>query len=315
MVKDESGSEGTTVPLRMIKLVKQAHQEAKEREAKEKSKRMTLYKGTLEDEDLGDEEPHVEPARISLTLKITDEATFGLESLIDPGASHNFISFEAWQTLSKGSMVPTNATVTTINGTRTRPIGYVTMDVIIAKHVLQVRFYVMPVGTMEEHVILGRTWCYLTNCQIDWHKKQAKMVYKGNATQVPLLQEDTSTQPSMPTNGASTNNNDKGKQVLIPNTTLSKPPQSPHSTPTTSTTQPPRTQPLQESMPCSHPTTTSLMTRWIPKGLLQAQGYFQGEKDVWLPRQPRHQKPTSPSQSKPQQRKAKRAQCQRRTHQ
>ena len=30
-----------------------ARQEAKERELKEKSKRMTLYKGTLEDEDLG----------------------------------------------------------------------------------------------------------------------------------------------------------------------------------------------------------------------------------------------------------------------
>ena len=144
---------------------------------------MTLYKGTLENEDLGDDEPQVEPARIPLTLKVTDEATFGLESLIDPGASHNFISFEAWQTLPKGSMVPTNATVMAINGTRTRPIGYVTLDVMIAKHVLQVRFYVMPAGTMEEHVILGRTWCYLTNCQIDWHKQQARMVYKGNAKQ------------------------------------------------------------------------------------------------------------------------------------
>ena len=81
--------------------LQRARQEAKEREAKEKSKRMTLYKGTLEDEDLGDEEPQVEPARIPLTLKITDEATFGLESLIDPGASHNFISFEAWQTLPR----------------------------------------------------------------------------------------------------------------------------------------------------------------------------------------------------------------------
>ena len=54
-----------------------------------------MYKGTLEDEDLGDDEPQVEPARIPLTLKITKETTFGLESLIDPGASHNFISFEA----------------------------------------------------------------------------------------------------------------------------------------------------------------------------------------------------------------------------
>ena len=73
---------------------------------------MTLYKGTLEDEDLGDDELQVELVRIPLTLKIMDEATFGLESLID-----NFISFEAWQMLPKGSMVPTNVTVTAINGT------------------------------------------------------------------------------------------------------------------------------------------------------------------------------------------------------
>lgn len=85
MVQDESVPEGTIVS-----------QEAKEREVREKSKRMTLYKGTLEDEDLGDDEPQIEPARIPLTLKITKETTYGLESLIDPGASHNFISFEAW---------------------------------------------------------------------------------------------------------------------------------------------------------------------------------------------------------------------------
>ena len=34
-----------------------ARQEAKDREAKVKSKRMTLYKGTLEDRDLGEDEP------------------------------------------------------------------------------------------------------------------------------------------------------------------------------------------------------------------------------------------------------------------
>ena len=37
---------------------------------------MTLYKGTLEDENLEDDEPQVEPARIPLTLRITDETTF-----------------------------------------------------------------------------------------------------------------------------------------------------------------------------------------------------------------------------------------------
>ena len=51
MAKDESGSEGTIVPLRMIKLVEQAYQEVQEREMKDKSKRMTLYKGTMEDQE------------------------------------------------------------------------------------------------------------------------------------------------------------------------------------------------------------------------------------------------------------------------
>ena len=69
MVKDESGSEGTIVPLRMIKLVEQAHQEVQETVIKEKSNRMTLYKGTLEGQDLGDDEPHIEPARIPLNTQ------------------------------------------------------------------------------------------------------------------------------------------------------------------------------------------------------------------------------------------------------
>ena len=136
---------------------------------------------------------------------------FGLESLIDPGASHNFVSFKAWQTLPKGSMVPTNAMVRAISGTQMKPIRHVTLDVIIAKHVLQIRFYVLPAGTIEEHVILGHTWCYLTNCQIDWHNQQAKMVYKGHTTQVLLLQEGTSMQSPMPKSGDSNMEKGTGK--------------------------------------------------------------------------------------------------------
>ena len=141
------------------------------------------------------------------------------------------------------------------------------------------------------------------------------MVYKGNAAQLPLLQQDTTTQASMPTSDASTNDKGKGKQVLIPNTSPLKPSSSPQPTPTTSTTQPPRAQPRQKSTPCPQHMITSMSTRWIPKELLQAQGYFEGEKDVWLPRQPHHQKPTSPSKSKPRRRNIKRTQRKRRTHQ
>ena len=58
-----------------------------------------------------------------------------------------------------------------------------------------------------------------------------------------------------------------------------------------------------------------MATRWIPKELLQVQGYFEREKNVWLPRKPRLQKPASPSQPKPRQRRTIRAQNRRRTHQ
>ena len=63
-----------------------------------------------------------------------------------------------------------------------------TLDIVIAKNVLQVCSYVLPTGSMKEHVVLKHMWCYLTNYQIDWHKKQAKMVYKGHATQESFLQ-------------------------------------------------------------------------------------------------------------------------------
>ena len=59
-------------------------------------------------------------------MKIIEKTTFELESFIDPGASHNFISFEAWKTLPKGSMVPTKVIFRAINGTQTKTMGYVT---------------------------------------------------------------------------------------------------------------------------------------------------------------------------------------------
>ena len=84
-----------------------------------------------------------------MNLKIAKDLSFGMEALIEPGANHNFISFEAWQNLPQGSMVPTNAIVRAINGTQSKLIGHVNLGVVIAKNVLQVRFYVMPIGSME----------------------------------------------------------------------------------------------------------------------------------------------------------------------
>ena len=134
------------------------------------------------------------------------------------------------------------------------------------------------------------------------------------AIQVPLLQEGRSMQHPTPKTD-STVDKGKGKQVLTQNTSPTESSSSPQSTPTTSKTHSPHTQPRQGTMPCSHNMKTSSVTRWIPKRLLQVQGYFKCKTDVWLPHQLHHQEPTSHLQSKPRQRKAKKTQHQRRTHQ
>ena len=68
---------------------------------------MTLYKGTLmETNVIG--EMKVDPARISLDLRMSQNTSFRMSALIDPGASHNFMSIEAWQSLPQGAMVLTS---------------------------------------------------------------------------------------------------------------------------------------------------------------------------------------------------------------
>ena len=97
-------------------------------------------------------------------------------------------------------------------------------------------------------------------------------MYKGHATQVPLLQEGTSMQSPMPKSDDSTLEKGKGKKVLTQDTSSTETSPPPNPTPTTSTTQPHHPQLRQWTTPCSHNMTTSSVTRWIPKRLLQAQG-------------------------------------------
>ena len=63
------------------------------------------------------------------------------------------------------------------------------------------------------------------------------MVYKGHATQVPLLQEGTSTQSPTSKSGDSTIETGKGKKVLTQDTSSIQSSLPPNPTPTTSTTQ------------------------------------------------------------------------------
>ena len=61
------------------------------------------------------------------------------------------------------------------------------------------------------------------------------MLYKGHATQVPLLQEGTSMQSPTPQSGDSTMEKGKDKQTLAQDTSSTQPSLPPNPTTTTST--------------------------------------------------------------------------------
>ena len=43
-------------------------------------------------------------------------------------------------------------------------LGYIMVTHVVNNHVVTNRFYVVPEGTIEEHIVLGWNWCYQGNC-------------------------------------------------------------------------------------------------------------------------------------------------------
>ena len=127
---------------------------------------MTLYKATLEQIDDLDIEPQIEPTRLMLNLQVMQGSTIGIEALINLGVSNN-ISQQAWKSLPQVSHTSTTIAIQSIDGTLKEPVGYVDLTNEVNGHVITSRFFVMPTETMDEHMVLGRTWHYQVNCQVD----------------------------------------------------------------------------------------------------------------------------------------------------
>lgn len=69
-------------------------------------------------------------------------------------------------------------------------LGYVTLTHVMNGHVVTSRFYVMLIGTIKEHMVLARTWCYQGNCQIDWRQRMASLISIDRASVMTELLKD-----------------------------------------------------------------------------------------------------------------------------
>lgn len=61
----------------------------------------------------------------------------------------------------------------------------------MANHLLPCKYFVTPVGTLQEQVILGRPWIVSTSCQVNWVEDTTTMYLPHGTTTVHLCKENT----------------------------------------------------------------------------------------------------------------------------
>ena len=114
-----------------ILLKMKGQEEAKAREAKIRNKQtMTLYKETIKTSRRTGCR-----AKPIINLLVTKESTLGLEALIDPGSSNNFVSQEVWESLPQINLVATSTPIRSMDGSLTSPLRYITLGNEVNGHV------------------------------------------------------------------------------------------------------------------------------------------------------------------------------------
>ena len=89
-------------------------------------------------------------------------------ALLDTKASHNLVSFEAWNQLGRPPLDQSPIKVKDVNGLTSYVMGVLIAQIYAYNNHMEASFLVMPAGELSKNIILGRTWMSNTNCQIDW---------------------------------------------------------------------------------------------------------------------------------------------------
>ena len=86
-------------------------------------------------------------------------------ALLDTGASHNLLSFNAWNQLGRPALTQLDFKVKGVNGQTSYVLGVLSTIIHCANGHMQGSFCVMPAGELFENVLLGHTWMAATNVQ------------------------------------------------------------------------------------------------------------------------------------------------------
>lgn len=157
-------------------------------------------------------------------LQVSKSSVVSCDTLIDLGANNNFISQEVWKILPQVPLTSICALVCLINGNSLKVLGSITLPIHVNNHELTWKFHVMPTCLLvEENMVLGRTWCYQVNRQIDWRTPMATLTNDGRTSIIELIKEDDSSTAQVQVLKPVALNSYKGlhqtAQPRVPNTT------------------------------------------------------------------------------------------------
>lgn len=150
-------------------LKQQAQEEARARVVKAKERRKaSIFTIKVMDEE---EQDYIEPFHIHVHVDV-ENTTYEVSALIDSGADNNVLSYAAWETLGRPSLVRLPVDLQSFSGEETSIVGKCTITMSIQGHLMQNSFYVAPKSQAMVDMVLGRFWNVKTNCSLDWVNRQ-----------------------------------------------------------------------------------------------------------------------------------------------
>ena len=137
-----------------LKRIKNAIQEGKDREAKNKLRKQKTNVWTYDVLMCDIDQTQPDLVRTQIQLQGTKEKVL-YNALLDTGASHNLVSFEAWNKLGRPPLDQTPIKVKGINGLTSYILGILTTQIYVYNGHMEASFLVLPTGVLSETIILG----------------------------------------------------------------------------------------------------------------------------------------------------------------
>lgn len=255
-----------------------------------------------------------------------DSTTYEVSALIYSGVDSNVLSYSAWKTLSRPSLVCVPVDLQSFSCEETSTVGKCTIPISIQGHLMHTSFYVAPKSKAMVDMVLGRSWNIKTNFSLDWVNRKYTLqlcesgalsgdcapVYPSlqNMEYIDLLSSTTLPPPhesevEMHWIVDTTSRGSHGWHVPLPSLeaqgygrastkffSIWLPKQAYKPLPPYNHTKQLAGSSTTPSSKCQ--SQYIYKSKWVPKDLLKAQGYYTGATAIWIPREKRMSHKVSP---------------------